>query len=362
MTVKLYKKDKKGVMRYWFATAVGGTLSAYSGIVGKEASSEIVEVTKCEAKNVGKRNERSAEEQAIFECDALYKAKLDKKGYSRSMLEADNFDPEAPMLAHDYTKGSNAKKVTWGRADGQRKLNGVRCRIKIENGHIFGVFSRQNKRYHLPYVMQCEIEELIPTLDPRIKQLDGELYVHGMEFEEIVSRVKDVNHPDRHVLQFHWYDVMGTGLVWDERKHLIQGFSEHVREVPFYPLASVKEAEEMLLKCNQELYEGLMIRNYDGLYTCGERSYDLQKWKDFEDEEFEVVNVISDKRGHGVFVCANPHGDSFNVRWKTTDENRKKSLEQPELFVGKPLTVRFQNLSKYGVPIFPVGIAIRDFE
>jgi hypothetical protein len=37
-------------------------------------------------------------------------------------------------------------------------------------------------------------------------------------------------------------------------------------------------------------------------------------------------------------------------------------LEQADSFIGKMLTVKYQEMSPDGVPRFPSGIAIRDYE
>ena len=43
-------------------------------------------------------------------------------------------------------------------------------------------------------------------------------------------------------------------------------------------------------------------------------------------------------------------------------EDCKKMLEQADSFIGKMLTVKYQEMSPDGVPRFPCGVAIRDYE
>jgi DNA ligase-1 len=89
----------------------------------------------------------------------------------------------------------------------------------------------------------------------------------------------------------------------------------------------------------------------------------------FIDSEFEIVDCL-DGRGREaeciIYVCKTPDGKTFNVRPEGTIEDRKQLWYNyctgefdPK---GKELTVRYQNLSKYNVPRFPVGRAIRDYE
>ena len=42
--------------------------------------------------------------------------------------------------------------------------------------------------------------------------------------------------------------------------------------------------------------------------------------------------------------------------------HRGKLFRNAPKYMGKQLTVRFQNLTALGVPRFPVGVAIRDYE
>jgi DNA ligase-1 len=43
-------------------------------------------------------------------------------------------------------------------------------------------------------------------------------------------------------------------------------------------------------------------------------------------------------------------------------ETLKVYLSKPKSVIGKLLTVRYQGLTNGGVPRFPVGVAVRDYE
>ena len=45
-----------------------------------------------------------------------------------------------------------------------------------------------------------------------------------------------------------------------------------------------------------------------------------------------------------------------------TREQRKEMFENGKNYIGKLLTVRFQEWSKDKIPRFPVGVQIRDYE
>jgi DNA ligase-1 len=63
-----------------------------------------------------------------------------------------------------------------------------------------------------------------------------------------------------------------------------------------------------------------------------------------------------------VFTCLSKNGTAFDVRPRGSADIRKKWFQDKEKLIGKKLTVRFQNYSAYGIPIFPVGLTIRDYE
>ena len=63
-----------------------------------------------------------------------------------------------------------------------------------------------------------------------------------------------------------------------------------------------------------------------------------------------------------LWICETPEGKRFTCRPRGTHEERKVWFKNGAAYVGKKLTVRFQELSDGGVPRFPVGIAFRDYE
>ena len=112
-------------------------------------------------------------------------------------------------------------------------------------------------------------------------------------------------------------------------------------------------------------YEGVMIRDKDSMYEVGQRSNYLLKHKDFQTEEYEITGA---KTGHGrdadavVWVCKTQDGQEFNVRPEGTISQREEQYKNYKKYIGKMLTVRFQNLTSMKVPRFPVGVVIRDYE
>lgn len=366
MHTKLYKKDSKGKMRYWYAYASQGFVTSCSGIVGREESSEVGEQYEAQPKNIGKKNETTREQQAEIEVEALYRVKLDKKRYFLDIVVAGGYVSRDVQLVHDYTKKKNASKIQWGKVDGQVKLDGVRCRITLnrKSGWL-RAYSRENKLYALPPTLFKELLKLFED-NPHLDSLDGELYIHEMDMADIVSLVTDVNEPDRDQLQFWMYDVIESDLTWEQRKAILEkvnfdGYKKIVH-VAWKTLNSEAEARDFLDVAVSDLFEGIILRNWKGKYLCGRRSYDVQKWKLFQDAEFNLVRVVLDKRGHGVGVFVTKDFKEFNARWKAPNAKRQHLADHPEEYVNLMWTIRFQKYSLDNIPIFPVAICPRDYE
>jgi DNA ligase-1 len=111
-------------------------------------------------------------------------------------------------------------------------------------------------------------------------------------------------------------------------------------------------------------YEGTMVRNPDMPYEIGKRSYSLLKLKDFIDSEYKILDVVDGEGsdvGLAIFVLEAERGQTFNCRPEGTQENRAELYKNRKQLINKYMTVRYQELSRDGVPIFPVGVAIREW-
>ena len=110
-------------------------------------------------------------------------------------------------------------------------------------------------------------------------------------------------------------------------------------------------------------FEGSMARNADSKYLFGYRSVDLLKVKRFLDAEYKVIGFTEGsavESGAIVFICETDDGQEFSVRPTGTHDERKVWFAHGETFIGKMLTVKYQELSNDGVPRFPVGLHFRE--
>lgn len=368
-SVRVEARDVEGV-------AAGVIIVTHGYVDGKQQTNERVVTV---GKNIGKKNETTPLIQAISEAQALWNKKRDA-GYApaaggagaATASEATDDAPAAsadgvplPMLALDYNK--RGKDIIFP-CYAQRKLDGVRC-LAISGK---GLFSRNGKPMsaHLSAI-RAEIDSL-----PAGTILDGELYADkgDLSFQEIVGLAKKDTlkaGDEAKIARMYLcvYDTIQDGTNKERKKWLEALFVSHtfahLRLLPTAVCNSIEDAKYFHAAYVAEGYEGLILRNVKGLYKVGHRSKDLQKYKEFLDEEFPIVGF---KMGDGVekgcviWTCRTADGAEFDCRPRGTREERCALYRDGATYIGRPLTVRFQEWTDDKVPRFPVGIAIRDYE
>jgi ATP-dependent DNA ligase len=362
-----------------------------------------------EGKNIGRKNETSAREQALLEAERDWVKKV-KSGYSpeklpvkKKLIRVDKLTQKEskedssiestepvknkmlkPMLALEMDIGNPG--VTFP-AYVQPKLDGVRCLIYLNKSGNLIFQSRQNTIYE-PF------EHLVPELENLIKGfkqedrsdliLDGELYNHGMAFEKVTSIVRrsKTKHPEVKTIQYHIYDCFYSGdsnleknkIGYNVRyKALTEAFGKNeFKNLVLVQTEIVKSMDEVekwhiYFTTLKTPYEGVMIRGMNSPYKQQGRSKDLLKYKKFHDDEFVVIGHhegVGAHKGTPIFECNSKtkEGKTFSVTMSGTIEGRKKMLENVDSYYGKLLTVKYQEISADGAPRFPVGIAFRDYE
>lgn len=371
----LYGVSSKGVTKVWdiqvsqYAKDAVITVS-HGQLNGKiQHSPETIR----EGMNIGKSNETSLYEQALLEAESKWKKKHDSN-YSIHLPKIDAGMGKItlkllPMLAQKYKE--RAKYIVWP-AFIQPKLNGVRCLVERKNDTIT-FWSRKSKQYK-NFNLYMEQEFLSFMKNGEI--LDGEMYNHGdLTFQELMSLIKDEKTPEldrlKKYVKFWCYDRPTTDKLGFANRY-IQYRSEiptglkYVRLVETIKLPSDSHIAKVHSEYTAAGYEGSIIRSGgDEPYNFQYRDNQLQKHKDFIDDEFEIVGCdqgTGKDEGKAIFVCKIRTGLEFSVRCKGADEVREEQWKNRKDYMGKELTVRYQCLSDDGIPIFPVGIIVRDYE
>jgi DNA ligase-1 len=330
-----------GRTKVWSVEVQGDVVSVKHGALdGKQ----VVHETICKAKK-----SKDAHQVAMDYAQSLWDKKR-KIGYdtTQGVTRQGYF----PMLAQEYTPGDPLAMPCLV----QPKLDGIRCLIYRDSDGL--IFQSRNQTHFQDF------PHLIKALTPFFETnpdviLDGELYHHDMDFQTITSMVRRKGHPDLGKIEYHVYDCI-TPLPYQERYAFLQKI--HVDKVVVVEASKIQRVSqiETYHTAFAELgYEGIMIRNPQSLYQEQIRSKDLLKYKLFKEQEYQVIGHVEGKGGIPVFVCET-NGKTFQVMVKSTMEDKKNTLEQVTSFYHQWLTVKYQELSKDGIPRFPVGIGFRD--
>jgi DNA ligase-1 len=259
---------------------------------------------------------------------------------ARTMWENQKEIPILPMLAN---KWEDRHKYISEPFYVQPKIDGVRLLVSNKGG-----ISRTGKIVHGTEHLGKGLKEG--------EYLDGECYDPNKTFEEITSLFKT----NPKALEFHVFDYFDTNrpdLTFDQRLERVTVETRWVKTKKDLPIVHKQYMDAG--------YEGTMIREPSSVYEIGKRSNYLLKLKDFKTDEYKVIGMrecTGKDVGTPTWVCLTENGQEFTVRPEGTQEKRREMFKNGDKYIGKMLTVKYQNLTDLGVPRFPVGIAFRDYE
>ena len=273
-----------------------------------------------------------------------------------------------PMLAYPASnKPIDYNKPTFI----QPKLDGVRCLIQYDAGHVVA-YSRTGKVW-------CNINHILFNLIPFFQKypnvvLDGELYNHDFkdDFESIISMVRKTKPTDedrfisRENVQFHCYDIIDEELPFDQRIEFVMNELRDSASVRTVETLQTDEANAHFIHTmNKENgYEGSIVRTND-VYKCG-RSWSLRKFKDFEDSEALLLDWVEGKGKRvgtiGKFMAMDKDKNIFGMPVMDKFEYLQDNFEEMKTWVGKTATFKYFERTKAGSYRHPLFKAIRDYE
>lgn len=391
--VQLFNYDSKKKIRVWKAYS-DFSLNNDGHIIitiehGQENGKIQKKVRKVKAgKNKNKANETSIEQQAALEIGYLYRQQLED-GY---VLDIANWkELYRPILAHKYKdkkhtiKWSNNENVpAKDKYYASRKLNGIRCFIFIEDGKVTKFVSRTGKEFKFFHHIS---DDILKNYKFKNVILDGELFHDKIPFEMICSLVNSDDYKSMEDdatklqwassdIQFNCYDIVDLE---DLNKCFYDRFvanswynpkSTYIKYVESIVIETEEEMIALATKWIAEGFEGLMIRYGGGIYEFDKRSIYLIKYKVMEQEEFKVSHMYLAENDENKIMCTllNHHNkqepyDKFDCALKGNKDENLKLLKDLEKHVKESwVTVDYQVLSSYNVPLFPVGIVIRQGE
>ena len=373
----LYGVSRTGKVKQWQAKVEEdgygrATIIIESGYVGGKIQSKPKIVAK--GKNIGKSNETTPFEQAVSQIESSWTAKR-YENYEPVQMDPNNYIPR--LMLPQLAKGVGQGKIVYP-AFIQPKLNGI-CNM-AEPPMVPPQYS-DAENLILHHSRGGHLFETLAHLDDWIHKLNapaplhGELYFHGWSLQKIGSYTKKIK-PDQHLLEYWLYDMAELTMTFEDRMGWIYQHTVNlnnadcpIRITPTSLVNNYDEAKIFHDKCVQDGFEGAMLKNAKGMYMFQYNSNDLEKVKDYEDAEFEI---IGGKEGTGtdvgcvVYRCKTENGGEFDARPRGTVEDRREMFLNLPNDIGKMLTIRFAEYSDDGIPLQPVGIpeaeAVRDYE
>ncbi len=285
-----------------------------------------------------------------------------------------------PMLAYKVGK----KAVDWSEnVFIQPKLDGVRCVIYLDEQENIRCFSRTGKEfYNLQHIkdsltdffkMETEFSANTDVV------LDGELYNHDLKdnFEKIISLVRKKKPTDndrleaKHLVQFHCYDyietVMNQPYGYRMNQLVTSDMYSYCVKYVETKLVNNKDSANIIHQYNlNNGYEGSILR-LDKPYEC-KRSYNLQKFKDFQDTEALIVGYEEGKGKRkgtlGKFLMQDddgiefgcPPGKGYNYK------DLANILNNIHGYIGKRATFTYFERTQYGSYRHPLFKSIRNYE
>lgn len=337
----------------------------------KNGKLQTEEETINEGKNIGKANETSPTEQALFEAERKVRKKIENgysiiNGYklstvSKTVVES-NVDIPSPMLAKTYKDQEKQIRKKYSKVDIQYKLNGNRCIVNIKTKEMY---SRKRKQItSIPDIID-KIVDACKNINKDIIWVDGELYSKELTFNEIQSIIRQKNQVSELAskIKYNIFDVMSK-KEWKERKKYLDKIvtNERVNVLKIFEI-DINEIEKYNQQFVKDGYEGVIIRLPDYSYEQ-KRSSGLIKYKTFIDEEFKVIGFVSEKNNPlklGSIKLIMKNGNEFNARPSMTDEECDYIWTHQEEFINKYATVEFQNYDEVtGLPVFGTIKGFRD--
>ena len=255
----------------------------------------------------------------------------------------------------------------------QPKLDGVRCIFTKD-----GAYSRTGKQFHNLRHIELRLKGFF-KLNPDI-QLDGELYNHALrnDFEQIISLVRKQKPTDedrrnaQHLIQYHVYDFITESSSYENRlkwlmSNKVLWWGNVIVPVETHRVNKYEEAANIH-------YDGFLKQGYEGsiLRLNGpyeqKRSYNLQKFKDFSDDEATIVGYEAGKGKFtgliGKFLMIDDNGIEFGcpIGKGYNYDDRRFILNNIHDYMGKRATFTYFERTKAGSYRHPLYKTIRDYE
>jgi DNA ligase-1 len=226
------------------------------------------------------------------------------------------------------------------------KLDGIRAYWDGKNMRF-----RSGKIIHTPKYF---------TKDYPSFELDGELWTKRKDFENISSIVRDTIPNERKwkEIKHYIFEVPNAKGNLFQRLSLAKKYENNIiKIIPQIKISNIKSMKKYLRDLENKGAEGIVVRDANAKYI-NKRTSKALKIKSFKDDECTIIGYTKGKgkfkNSIGALKCRLKNGIEFKVGSGLTNKLR---LSPPK--IGTIITFKYQNLTKYNKPRFPVYLRVR---
>lgn len=251
--------------------------------------------------------------------------------------------------------------ITQPKPDGERMR--VICGREVLHKPIL-LSSTENIIISVPHIQ----EEL--RIIKEFIELDGELYHHGWDFDQInsvVSRTKNL-HENFEQISYYIFDIISDEPQYKRTIQILSLFKEYnfkyLKMLSYNLCHSLPEIMKQYNEYIKQGYEGIIIRHIKSPYVR-KRSRFIMKFKPKKTDIYKIIDIIEGSGDHkgmvGAFVCQGFDATQFRVSaGEFTHSNRKIIWNYRKNLIGEFLRISYQNLTKNQVPRFGIAKEIVD--
>lgn len=189
-------------------------------------------------------------------------------------------------------------------------------------------------------------------------EIDGELWSKRADFENISSIVRDKIPSDRwREIKHYIFEVPNAkGGLFERLEKLKNYQSDIIKIIPQIEIKNQKELYSFVKEIESKKGEGVVVRDPKAPYI-NKRTTKALKLKSFIDDECIVVGYTKGKGKYrdmiGAIECQMKNGKIFKIGTGLSDKIRKNPPP-----IGTEITYKYQNLTKYNKPRFPVFLRV----
>ena len=246
----------------------------------------------------------------------------------------------------------------------QHKLDGFRCLANKNNNNII-LYSKNMKEFSFLTHIKNELK-IINNLNKNI-YLDGELYNKNLSLSEISSivTIKKINKLNTNKMNkifyyiFDMFDLKNMDLTFVQRFKILKNLFKN-NNFKYLKLVSTVNANNIndINKLNDKYisqgYEGIIVRNKNGIYKLNSKSYDVLRTKEFKKDTFKIIGA---KSGTGsqenaiIWICkCHKSNNTFSVIPLGTISHRielyNDFLNNKNKYLNKNAVIKYLDLDK----------------